>query len=258
MKTFYRLIFAIILLTTSMSANAQSDFNFNVYGGSTNFWSSAFMQIPSNILSGIPYIFLDEENAIGGQLRYEFFNIKDDIGKIKIDKGNYFGFKATDLFSNIQYGLKFGWAPRMSFFGVYISCAYQYRQFRAEMRDMGSTKYKMSSIRPGIGMRITPLTRLLEDGKWSPIIELGTSYNYYFNVTAPFDNDKSQFNSGMVSTLAIGMRNLSWSITAGAEIDHYNLFNKDYSPDNGLTHPYADFKTHHITAFVAISCELSH
>lgn len=258
MKTFYRLILAVTLLTTSMAANAQSDFNFNVYGGSTNFWSSAFMQIPSNILSGIPYIFLDEENAIGGQLRYEFFDIKDDIGKIKIDKGDYFGFKATDLFSNIQYGLKFGWAPRMSFFGVYISCAYQYRQFRAEMRDMGSTKYKMSSVRPGIGIRITPLTRLLEDGKWSPIIELGTSYNYYFNVTAPFDNDKSQFNSGMVSTLAIGMRNLSWSITAGAEIDHYNLFNKDYSPDNGLTHPYADFKTHHITAFVAVSCELSH
>lgn len=231
------------------------DFNFNVYGGSTNLWSSTFMQIPSNLINNVISVLSEDEGTYGGALRFNIMKVKNDGDKVSLRTGNYFGFKAKDMFSNIQYGLKFGWAPTMSPFGVYVSCAYQFRRFEAELETDTWSKFKLNSIRPGIGIRVTPFLGLLENDKFSPIIEVGTSYNYYFSVNAPYGKSKDQFKSGMVSTLALGARNPQFSFAAGVELDHYNMFNQDFTPDNGVTYPYKNLKSKNFTIFVSLSKE---
>ncbi|MBO5426984.1 MAG: hypothetical protein J5996_00970, partial [Prevotella sp.] len=223
-KITFFLIF-LASFTRPVSSDAQSDWFFNIYGGSTNMWSNIYLQLPANIINSYISDALDDEDGFGGALRYEFFNIKNAGDKVSIDRGSYWGFKSKDMFSNVQYGLKFGWQPELSPFGIYVSCAYQFKKFSAQFDSEVDEwhKYKMHSVRPGIGIRITPFINMLEDRGWSPILEVGTSYNYYFSCKAPYENDKKQFNSGMISTFAIGARfedNLS--ISGGVELDHYS------------------------------------
>lgn len=234
------------------TTNAQGDFFFNLYGGSTNLWSNAYLQIPANFINGL---IADEDGSGVGNLRYEIFKIKNAGKKVKIDDGTYWGFKSKDMFSNVQYGLKFGWQPELSPFGIYVSCAYQFNKFKARFdSDINFwRRYKIHSIQPGIGIRITPFINMLEDDGWSPILEIGTSYNYYFNCSAPFDSDKDQFNNGIISVFAIGARFYeACSITGGVELSNYSMFNKDFSPD-GTTYPYKDTKTSKVTIYVSLS-----
>lgn len=238
-------------LIASTDAHAESDFNFTLYGGSSNFWSNTLFQIPINGLSNLTNYLVNGEGSLGGAYRLDLLSIKEGGNKVSIYQGKFFGFKAKDLFSDIQYGLKLGWAPKFSPFGVYVSCAYQFRRFEGDFSQIGHNVYKLNSIRPGIGIRVTPFISLVEDDKWSPIVEIGTSYNYYFNTKGPFDNAKDQFNSGMISTFAVGARSKYVSITGGVEIHQYSIFNKKFSPDNGITLPYADVKTNLLTIFVS-------
>ncbi|MDO4158901.1 MAG: hypothetical protein Q4D41_00415, partial [Prevotellaceae bacterium] len=104
-----KLIFAFLCLLPFVrpaTAIAQRDFFFNIYGGSTNIWSSVYLQIPANAINDL---IAGDEGGSCGNLRYEIFKIKNAGEKIKIDDGNYWGFKSKDMFSNVQYGLKFGW-----------------------------------------------------------------------------------------------------------------------------------------------------
>ncbi len=245
------------LISTSTNICAEKDFNFTMYGGANNIWSNTLFQFPASVISDLTTGLINDEDYIGGSYRYELFNIKQDGEKVNMYKGRFFGFRAKDLFSNIQYGLKFGWAPKFSPFGIYVSCAYQFRRFEAEFDDTGHQTYKLNSVRPGVGIRLTPFIGRVEEDSWSPILEVGTSYNYYFNVKGAYDNNKDQFNSGMISTFALGARNPDISITGGVEIDHYNLFNKSFTPDAGLTFPYANVKSSHITIFISFTHEFN-
>lgn len=232
--------------------NAQGDFFFNLYGGSTNLWSSAFLQLPTKKINEL---ISDNKGGGSGTLRYDIFKITNAGEKVNIDNGSYWGFKSKDMFSNIQYGLKFGWQPELSPFGIYVSCAYQFNKFKAQFDSNINSweRYKIHSIQPGIGIRITPFINMLEDDGWSPIIEVGTSYNYYFNCSAPFDRDRKQFNSGMISTFAAGVRLYEkCSIAGGVELNHYSMFNKDFTPD-GVTYPYKNIETKKLTIFISVS-----
>ena len=256
MKQFRSLILGVLTSLISIPASAENDFFFNIYGGSTNLWSSAFLQVPSNLINGIISEALGDDRGFGGALRYDIFSIKNDGEKVKLDDGSYWGFKSKDMFSNVQYGLKFGWQPELSPFGIYIACGYQFNKFSAQFDPNINEweKFKIHSIRPGIGIRVTPFINMLEDKKWSPILEVGTSYNYYFSGKAPYNNDKSQFKSGMISTFGIGARFYeNFSITAGVELYHYSMFNQDFTPDNGITYPYKNIKTTKTTIFLSVS-----
>lgn len=251
------LLVAAAVFMPSVKAYAQTDFSFALYGGANNFWSNTLFQFPSALISEIITGAIDGEEYTTVSYRYELFNIKEGGEKVNSYKGRFFGFRAKDLFSDIHYGLKVGWVPKFSPFGVYVSCAYQYRMFEAEFSQIGMSKYRIHSVRPGVGIRLTPFISLLEDDKLSPFAEMGTSYNYYFGAKAPFGNDKKQFNSGMISTFALGVRSTQLSITGGVEIDHYSLFNKEFSPDNGVTHPYEDVKTNKLTIFLTFGYEFN-
>lgn len=116
-------------------------------------------------------------------------------------------------------------------------------------------QYKLHSLKPGVGIRITPCINLLDDYGWSPMVEVEGSYTYHFKMKGPYDNDTEQINNGISSSYAIGARfadrhSRGWSIVAGFEMSHYDLFNKDFSPGNGLARPYVQVKTKNYTVFV--------
>ncbi len=257
MKKNIFILICVFSMLRPVTANA-GDFFFNLYGGSSNLWSSAYLDFPTGFINGLISAALNDDDdmmAFGGPLRYDIFNIKEDGCKVPMYRGKWWGFKAKDMFSNVQYGLRFGWQPELSPFGIYISCDYQFNRFEAQFDSSVDTydKYKLHSIRPGVGIRLTPFLRMLRNKGWSPIIEAGTSYNYYLGCSAPYESDKDQFNSGMISTFAIGSRfRQLLSLTAGVEIYHYSMFDKDFSYD-GVTRPYADVTSSKYTVFISVS-----
>lgn len=256
MKQIKSLILGLLISLISLPASAENDFFFNLYGGSSNLWSSAFLQAPSNIINELIAEALGHDNGFGGALRYDIFSIKNDGYKVKVDDGSYWGFKSKDMFSNVQYGLKFGWQPQLSPFGIYIACGYQFNKFRVQFDPNINEweKFKIHSIRPGLGIRVTPFINMLEDKDWSPILEVGTSYNYYFSCKAPYESNKDQFKSGMISTFGIGARfSNNLSVSGGVELYHYSMFNQDFTPDNGITYPYKDIKTKKLTIFLSFT-----
>jgi len=237
-------------------ANAESDFSIALYGGSQNFWSSSVISLPTSLINGLISCAIDDDDESIPSLhyQYDFFKIKNNGEEVDSYTGKYFGFKAKDMFSNIHYGVKFGWQPKLSPFGIYVSCAYRFRRFETKMNPMLDTndKFKIHRVSPGIGIRITPFINMLEDYEWSPIVEIGTSYGYVVGCKAPYDNNKDQFNNILTSSFAIGARFETFSVTGGVEIDHGSLFNKDFTPD-GVNFPYKDVKTSLITVFVTVA-----
>lgn len=255
MKKLAIICVAALVLLTPKAVRGQSNFFFNIYGESSNLWSSVFLQLPAGLLNGTMAAATD----YGGSqywLRYDIFKIENAGSKADIDNGSYWGFKAKDMFRNVGYGVRFGWQPMLSPFGIYVSCAYKFRRFSADF-GFGNDKYKLHYIRPGIGIRITPFLGMLEKKGWSPILEAGTGYNFNVGRKGAYGGDKDQFNNGVTSTFSVGARwgdgESSWSVNAGVEIDNYSIFNKDFTPDGGQTYPYKSLESSNITIFITLS-----
>ncbi len=247
MKKIYRPFIIIMLLFCKPSTSyAQGDFFFHLAGGGGNFWSSNILGLPTGVINGL----LSGSFGIPANLNARHLKIKN-VADVK--NGAVFGFKGDDLFNYLYYGIRFGWQPELSWFGIFVSCEYEHQRFKVQFdTNEDWERYKLHGIRPGIGIRLTPCLSLLEDSGWSPIIEIGTNYNYFVKCKAPYDNDMEQFNNGMSTTWGIGARFKKWSISARAEIDHFNLFNKDYTPDD-LIFPYKDVTTKSFMIFISVS-----
>ena len=229
-------------MPSSVSAG-EGEFFYGLAAKSGNLWISPF-----NII------------AISKDLSYDWISVKDDQGKIDINDGSPFGFKARDLFRSFGIGFTFGYQPMFSPLGVYATVGYDFRQFQMQPdRSIdGYEKYKPSSFNAGVGVRLAPLLLFNDDDepRISPFIEVGTRYNKVFSCKAPYDNDISQFNSGFITKLAIGIRNTEidyrdedymMSFFLYYEMPNYNYFDKDFTLDNG-SKPYQhiDAKMHRI------------
>lgn len=219
------------------------EFFFGLTSEGGNLWFS-----PANYIVASINQQLGEDGAATGNLGYDWISVKDSQGKIDVDNGSFFGFKARDLFNHFGFGLTFGYQPMFSPFGTFVRAGYKYRQFRTQIdRELDyQNKYKLNSWSAGVGIRITPLVGLLEDYHWSPILEVGTDYNKPFSVKAPYDNDCSQFGSGFSTHFALGARitdgDEGMSISVSFEMPHYDYFNRDYTLSSGEK-PYSDVKS---------------
>lgn len=231
------LTLSVLLPTKSLG----QEFFFGLTSEGSNFWFTP-AQAPVRLIN----------EALGGGsggFSYEWVSIKDSQGKLDVDNGNFFGFKAKDLFNHFGYGLTFGYQPAYSIFGAYARGGYNFRQFRMQPdRSLdGKEKYKLNSWTAGVGIKLTPFKELLEDDGWSPFVEVGTDYHKVFSAKAPYDNDKSQFGSGFSTHFAVGVRFVdgdddSYSISLSFELPHYDYFNKDFTLSTGEK-PYADINS---------------
>ncbi len=237
---FKKGVVALLLLISGVTASA-GDFFFGLNAEGGNFWGN---------IPGIPVYFIN--NFLGGSAlttTYDWLRVSDSQGKIKVDQGNYFGFKAKDLFRQFGYGITFGYQPRYSVIGVYVTGNYHFKQFKMQPNRSidAMEKYRLPGWSAGIGIRLTPFQSMLEEKDWSPIVEVGSTYRQWFSVKAPYGNDANQFGKGMTTRLSAGVRvaykdGATGSITLGFDLPHYNFFNRDFEAPDG-THPYADIKS---------------
>ncbi|CAK7057159.1 MAG: hypothetical protein PARBB_00302 [Parabacteroides distasonis] len=240
MKKIFGLFLFVLL---SHGKAIAGDFSFGITSQGANFWT-AITQAPVFLIDNIL-------GAGASGFTYEWISIEDSQGKIKVDKGNYFGFKAKDIFNNFGYGLTFGYQPKFSPLGIFVNGGYKFRQFRMQPdRGLeGMEKYKLNSWSAGATLRVTPLIGMYMDEGWSPIAEIGTNYNQVFKCKAPYERDKDQFGKGFSTRLALGVRicyddydDRGMSISLSYEIPHYDYFNRDFVAADGSM-PYADIKS---------------
>lgn len=245
MKTKVSVIALLLFMLLPMSSKGQ-EFFFGLTSEGSNAWLVP-AQIPVRLINNLFF----GGGALG--TGYEWLTVKDSQGKLDVDNGNFFGFKAKDLFNHFGYGATLGYQPVYSVFGAYVRAGYNFRQFRMQVdRNLdGQEKYKINSLTGGVGIRITPFTNMLEDDDWSPIFEIGTDYHKAFSAKAPYGNATGQFGSGFSSHFAVGVRYLfdndngektSTTISVSFELPHYDYFNKDFTLPSGEK-PYKDIKS---------------
>lgn len=233
-------VVTLSLLFPTKSMGQEHEFFFGLTSEGANFWFN-IPQVPVYFING-----LLGGGAVGTS--YEWVNVKDSQGKLDVDNGKYFGFKAKDLFNHFGYGLTLGYQPLYSVFGIYVRGGYNFRQFRMQSdRTLEyMEKYKLHSWTAGVGIRLTPFKEMLEDEGWSPIVEVGTDYHKVFSAKAPYENETKQFGAGFSTHFGAGVRFLynedeSYTISLSFELPHYNYFDKDYTLSTGEK-PYADIK----------------
>jgi len=251
-----KILLIALLLSVSTSTVRAGDFFFGLTGYGSNFW---FSPITAAIYG------INTLTNMGGSsmLGYDWVSIKNDNGsKIAIDNGNYFGFRARDLFNNFGGGIQFGYQPTYSIFGAWVTGGYKYRQFGMDLglEQQTSDRYKINAWYIGVGVRLTPFRTLLEEHNWSPFIDFGTSYNSSFSVQSPFGNNIDQFGKGMSTNIGLGVRfiddyddtgiNFSISFT----FPQYEYFNRAFTLSDG-TKPYADIKARNYSVFLKIMQE---
>lgn len=240
MKNVLRIILISATVLFSGSNTSAGDFFYGFTADGGNFWSNLPL-FPAQMLNGI----------IGGSynagMSYAWHDVKDSQGKIKVNGGNYFGFKARDLFRDFGVGFTFGYQPRFSVLGLFINGGYNFRQFNTQVdRNLDNLeKYRIPSWSAGVGLRLTPFVSNLEEHGWSPIVEIGTKYSQSFSVKAPYGNDDTQIGKGITSKFGIGIRKVDededrvYSISVGYDLPHFNYFNKDFIAPDG-SQPYKD------------------
>lgn len=248
MKKIFSFFVLLHLVCTPCQVLA-GDFSFGITSQGQNFWL-AIPQIPVQKIN----------EALGGGaggFTYEWLSVKDSQGKLHVDNGNYFGFKAKDIFNNFGYGVTFGYQPKFSVLGIFVNGGYKFRQFRMQPDRALDTneKYKLNTWTAGATLRVTPLIGLYENDGWSPIIEVGTKYNKVFSCKAPYENNKEQFGSGFSTTIAAGVRFAAISFAAAYEIANYDYFNKNFVAKDG-TKPYADIKSKNHSITLKMQLEL--
>lgn len=196
-----------------------------------------------------------------GVYNFHYLSMKDNGEKVDFKRSNPYGFTSYDLFNDFEIGIKAGWQGPESPIGAYLYGAYGINQYR--LRFLGEQEYrkhKLQSFRTGIRVRISPLQYLMDDYEWCPIIELGTTYVKNFKYKGGYDNDIDQINDGLRSHYAIGVNTLigdsEWQFMLSFDMAHYDIFNKNYTPDGGFWYPYANFKNKDYTIGFSASVRL--
>ena len=202
-----KIILSIAFVCSCLGIKAQSAWFGGVYTNSNSGISSAVMGLGSTLINMGINSLTDSDSPLCSYDPYSFHYMKltDNGEKIDFKQSNPYGFKAYDLFNNIEAGVKVGWQGRESFVGFYGYAGYGQNQYK--LRFLGErdySKHKFQNLRAGVGMRLSPLRFLMDDYDWCPIIEVGTTYVYNFSYKGPNGSDKKQINNGMRTSYSVG------------------------------------------------------
>ena len=256
-----KIILSIAFVCSCLGIKAQSAWFGGVYTNSNSGISSAVMGLGSTLINMGLNSLTDSDSPLCSYDPYSFHYMKltDNGEKIDFKQSNPYGFKAYDLFNNIEAGVKVGWQGRESFVGFYGYAGYGQNQYK--LRFLGErdySKHKFQNLRTGVGMRLSPLRFLMDDYDWCPIIEVGTTYVYNFSYKGPNGSDKKQINNGMRTSYSVGAQFADGcTLVVGFDMAHYNMFNKNYSPDGGYWFPYANFKNKDMNFYIRLNVRIT-
>lgn len=255
--------FWVVLSCVPVPANAQSGFFAGIDAASSNFWTGTGIQIIENLAN----IWIEDEYdgdeitpALGGRYTYDVMKFTDDGKRLKINDEDLswakslYGFRAKDLFGHIIANAKIGWMGEYSPIGAYLHFGYDYRYFSLALSYQTEAQdYRIGTLIPGIGIRISPGNFYDSDADNFFILEFGTNYNARVSYKGAYGNDKSQLNNGLSYVASVGISNEYVSVLLGVEWTKQDLFNKSYTPDNGLFYPYCNLSSRLTSIFLSIN-----
>lgn len=250
-----KVLLGSLLTLLAFQPISAKDFFFGFTSHGSNFWLGNLMQTP---------VYLLNECLLGGgatSIGMDWISVSStDDSNIRMQNGNYFGFKARDMFNNFGYGAQVTYMPQYSWFGIWVEGGYKYRQFRMslDMPEQETNKYKLNAWYAGGGIRLT-IKPMLEEHEWAPFIEYGTRYNAVFSPKAPFDSSTDQFGKGISMRLGIGARILledeqSLNLSVSYSLPQYDYFNRDFETSTGFK-PYENIKARNHSIFINIQTE---
>lgn len=256
-KALVSLLLMMFLMPSN--AKAQGKFIFGAECNSGNLWSVGILGIPTRLINAVilemqGYNIGEMAGVPGSAVTYRFNRIKVNGQKVDYDGNHFFGFKGVDLFRDFEYSLKFGYQPTQIPVGFYARVGYRHENFETRLSDTDDwTKHRLNCLRPGLGIRISPMENLLDEHAVCPIIELGGYYDYYLSYKGAYGKDKDQLNNGVSLYVGIGIKGESGTaFMLTFDHENYDLFNKDFMV-NGVK-PYADTKTTHFN--ISLSCSI--
>jgi hypothetical protein len=196
-----------------------------------NLWTWSLLFIPNSIFAEINgSSFLEQDNDV--------IKIKNNGDKIEIKNGNQFGFKWADLLDDLNFGIKVGWQSKTLSTGVYLKSQYRFNMFSMKYPDPENyTKNTIQTLITGIGIHFAPP---IEEGlSCYPVGDVGINYEYNFAYKGCFNNNINQLNNGLTYAFAIGLGyHNSFETFLVFDLQRYDIFNKNFTPDNGITYPY--------------------
>lgn len=140
---------------------------------------------------------------------------------------------------DFNIGLSMSYDNMNTPFGFYVHA--KYKSTEVIMKDDNVMDSRAHYFEPGAGLRLL-------FGKVF-VVEAGASYDYAFKYRGEWDKDGTKvINSGVCGDLGIGLTIANEGFDKRASFllkyqhPFYNYFNKDYTPDDGITYPYADTK----------------
>lgn len=218
-------VLIMVLCFSSVTVSAQF---IGIEGYSTNWFLSQIMKVPI-----APF-------KLGGFGWSPSFSVSnnapDDFGKMRNGYAQTFAnpFKRIGDFG---IGLSIEDYSEIGI-GYYTSLKYKSHEVAFKGTKLND---RARYISPEIGIRYTPSDI---DRRSGITIGAGVSYDWmlkYRGKMHDYGNDAA--NSGFTASLSLGfcsreVEGLSFSIKAGIPL--YNFYNKDFSPDGGITHPFKD------------------
>lgn len=228
----------LVLLAILCSVGAQAQFRFSATVQTTT--TNEFLQLGTCALESIANDEIDWGSTLND--KYKFapklifpFSMRNDspneFGKMK---GGYARAFAAPWKHMGDYGICISgaWDHYDKPFGFYVGLGYKSNEVVFDNTDLNDRTHYIS---PEAGLRFKFGTRK------GLFLEMGTSYDYVFKYKGEMHNySKDAVNSGFSINLGIGQWTNNGYCQLNLKMPLYNFYKKDYTPDNGITHPLRD------------------
>ena len=117
-------------------------------------------------------------------------------------------------------------------FGFYFGLNYKSKE--VVFKDVNRND-RAHYVSPEVGLRFK------FGDKRGLLLEMGTSYDYVFKYKGGMHNyEKDAVNNGFCLNVGLGQWNSKGQCQLNFKLPIYNFYNKDFSPDKGLTYPFKD------------------
>lgn len=234
MKNSLVLILSLFCATTIIQA--QSDVRFKnhhiIFNGDIAS-GNPYVMAASSVLTGLANYHLLNDAFFENSFIYGIYST--NVDGLKVRTMNPMGLNASELFNNIQVGIKLGYqtySPEFFNCGIYASAHYKLDQFKVGYNDDNMQKHRAQRILLGINALLSLGSM---DQPSRVIIEAGLRYSLGLAYKSPLGNDKEQLNNGIVGHYAIKIasRGMMQNIGVFADINHFNMW-KDLRPNQKL------------------------
>lgn len=229
-----RKIFVLLSIVYCIGAQAQYRFTATVQTTTTN----EFLQLGTFALEGIANAAIewegtsDDKYMFAPQLVFPFSMRNDAPNEFGRMKGGYARAFSAPWKHMGDYGISISgaWDHYDKPFGFYVGLGYKSNEVVFDDTDLNDRTHYIS---PEAGLRF-------KFGKQKGLyLEMGTSYDYAFSYKGGMhDYGKDAVNSGFCLNFGVGQWTSKGHFQLNLKLPMYNFYNKDFTPDNGMTFPF--------------------